>query len=90
MGAAMRDESRFPHADRFSLDREGSSQLSFGHGPHFCLGAMLARMEARLGLEALFSRIRDFSLVRRDISWSQSIIARGPLALPLRLEPIAR
>jgi hypothetical protein len=90
MGAAMRDESRFPQADRFSLDRESQSNLSFGHGPHFCLGAMLARMEARLGLEAIFSRIRDFSLVRRDISWSQSIIARGPLALPLRLEPKGR
>ncbi len=89
LGAAMRDESRFPQADRFLLDRENTSQLSFGHGPHFCLGAMLARMEARLGLEALFSRIRGFSLTRRDVSWSQSIIARGPLALPLRLIPTA-
>jgi hypothetical protein len=90
VGAAMRDESRFPQADRFILDREGSSHLAFGHGPHFCLGAMLARMEARLGLEALFSRIRGFSLRRRDFAWSQSIIARGPLSLPLHLEPSRR
>jgi hypothetical protein len=90
MGSAMRDESRFPQADRFILDRENQGHLSFGHGPHFCLGAMLARMEARIGLEALFSRIRGFSLSQREISWSQSIIARGPLALPLRLEPTGR
>lgn len=86
IGAAMRDEERFPQADRFILERENQGHLAFGHGPHFCLGAMLARMEARLGLEALFSRIRGFSLARRDVTWSQSIIARGPLALPLRLE----
>ncbi|WNG36209.1 cytochrome P450 [Archangium violaceum] len=90
IGAAMRDEGRFPQADRFILDRENQGHLAFGHGPHFCLGAMLARLEARLGLEALFSRIRGFSLSRRDVTWSQSIIARGPLALPLRLESSVR
>jgi len=90
MGAAMRDERQFPDADRFSLDREGQSNLSFGHGPHFCLGAMLARLEARLGLEALFSRLRGFSLSPGEVRWSPSIIARGPLALPLRVEPTAR
>ena len=88
VAAAMRDESRFPQADRFLLERESQSTLAFGHGPHYCLGAMLARMEARLGLEALFSRIRGFSLQRKDLDWSQSIIARGPRSLPLVLEPI--
>jgi hypothetical protein len=88
VGAAMRDESRFPQADRFLLERESQSTLAFGQGPHYCLGAMLARMEARLGLEALFSRIRGFSLPRKELDWSQSIIARGPRALPLHLEPI--
>jgi hypothetical protein len=87
VGAAMRDENRFPQADRFLLERESQSNLAFGHGPHYCLGAMLARLEARLGLEALFSRIRGFSLSRKDLDWSQSIIARGPRALPLHLEP---
>ena len=90
VGAAMRDENRFPQADRFLLERESQSTLAFGHGPHYCLGAMLARMEARLGLEALFSRIRGFSLQRKDLDWSQSLIARGPRALPLHLEPAQR
>ncbi|MFL5358247.1 cytochrome P450 [Archangium sp.] len=86
IGAALRDEGRFPQADRFLLERENPSQLSFGHGPHFCLGAMLARLEARFGLEALLPRLRGVSLVRQELPWSQSIIARGPLSLPLRLE----
>ncbi|AKJ02945.1 hypothetical protein ATI61_113136 [Archangium gephyra] len=88
VGAAMRDESRFPQADQFLLERESQSSLAFGHGPHYCLGAMLARLEARLGLEALFSRIGGFSLQRKELDWSQSIIARGPRALPLHLEPM--
>jgi len=87
LGSAMRDEQRFAHADRFDLDREGQSHLPFGHGIHFCLGVMLARMEARLGLEALFSRIRGVSLTHPEVRWSQSYIARGPLCLSVRLEP---
>jgi cytochrome P450 len=87
LGSAMRDEQRFAHADRFDLDREGQSHLPFGHGIHFCLGVMLARMEARLGLEALFSRIRGVSLTQPEVRWSQSYIARGPLSLSVRLEP---
>lgn len=84
LGSAMRDEQRYPEADRFDLDREGQGHLPFGHGIHFCLGAQLARMEARLGLEALLARIRGISLTRREVPWSQSYIARGPLSLPVR------
>ena len=85
MAAALRDEGHFPQAEHFRLDRDKPSHLAFGHGVHYCLGALLARLEARLGLEALFSRIREFSRARSEISWSPSLIARGPLALPLRL-----
>ncbi|SEM22051.1 Cytochrome P450 [Stigmatella aurantiaca] len=87
LGAALRDEQRFTEADRFHPGREAQAHLPFGHGIHFCLGAMLARMEARLGLEALFRRIRGVSLTRQEVQWSQSYIARGPLSLPLRWEP---
>jgi hypothetical protein len=86
LGSAMRDERRFAEPDRFNLDREGQSHLPFGHGIHFCLGAMLARMEARLGLEALLSRIRGVSLTQQEVRWSQSYIARGPVALPVRFD----
>ncbi|NMO19064.1 cytochrome P450 [Pyxidicoccus fallax] len=87
LASALRDERQYPQADRFDLTRGGQSHMVFGHGVHYCLGAMLARLEARLGLEALFPRLRDFSLAPGPIAWSRSLIARGPLALPLRLFP---
>ncbi|MFD7922983.1 cytochrome P450 [Streptomyces sp. NPDC059740] len=62
--AAGRDpEAHGPDADRFDLTRtEATRHLSLGHGAHFCLGAPLARMEATLALEALFTRFPDLTL----------------------------
>jgi hypothetical protein len=88
LASALRDERHFPQADRFLLQRGKSASMAFGHGVHYCLGALLAKLEARLGLEALFSRVRDFSLARERIDWCPSLIARGPMALPLRLTPV--
>jgi cytochrome P450 len=89
LAAALRDEDRFAHADEPVLDRDRASHLPFGHGVHYCLGHLLARLEARLGLEALFSRIRGFHLREPEVQWTQSLIARGPVSLPVRLEPRA-
>lgn len=86
LAAALRDEREFPQADRFLLNRERPSHLAFGHGVHYCLGALLAKLEARLGLEALFSRVRDFSRPAGELPWNPSLIARGPRALPLLFE----
>jgi cytochrome P450 len=85
LASALRDEHHFPQAERFLLERERASHLAFGHGIHYCLGAQLARLEARLGLEALFSRLQDFSRASPELHWSPSLIARGPLVLPLQL-----
>lgn len=90
LGSALRDEQRFPEADQFRLERPGPNPLAFGHGIHFCLGAMLARMEARLGLESLGARIAGVQLTQAEVSWSQSYIARGPRVLPVRLLPRTR
>lgn len=87
LASALRDERQFPEAERFLMDRERASHLAFGHGIHYCLGALLARLEARLGLEALFSRLQDFSRASPELHWSPSLIARGPLVLPLHLIP---
>jgi cytochrome P450 len=56
MAAANRDPRQFSDPDVFDLSRSPNSQLGFGHGIHFCLGAPLARMEARIALNALFDR----------------------------------
>lgn len=62
-GAANRDESVFPDPDRFDVRRENASeQIAFGHGIHFCIGAMLARKEMEVAFERLFDRVADLRL----------------------------
>ena len=57
LGAANRDPDRFPDPDRLDLARPGVRAMSFGGGPHFCLGAALARMEAAEALPMLFAAL---------------------------------
>lgn len=59
-GAACRDERAFADADRFDVTRDIPVQLAFGHGAHKCLGAALARLEARVALEELHARIPEY------------------------------
>lgn len=87
LGSACRDERHFERPDQFDIDREKPANLPFGHGIHFCLGAPLARLEARLGLEALLPSIRDFHLKTPEVSWAWSLSVRGPTALPLEVVP---
>ncbi|WP_225414519.1 cytochrome P450 [Stigmatella hybrida] len=61
--------------------------MSFGHGAHYCIGAQLARMEARCGLEALLSRFSGFQRTAAELTWSQALTVRGPHTLPLRFLP---
>jgi hypothetical protein len=84
IGSANRDEAVFPDPDRFDMDRPSDAKLSFGHGAHFCLGASLSRLEARLMLEALLARFSGFERTTEDIAWISSLTVRGPVALPLR------
>ena len=83
IASANRDERRFPNADRFDIARRPQGHLAFGFGKHFCLGASLARLEARVALEALVPRLgalrkRDAEPARLD-----SFLVRGPAQLAL-------
>ncbi len=57
--SANRDESKFPNAEEFRLDRTQNQHLSFGFGSHFCLGAPLARLEGQIAFEVLINRIAN-------------------------------
>ena len=84
IGSANRDEARFPDAHAFDITRAPNRHLAFGHGIHFCLGAPLARLEARLALEALTSRFRDIRRIPdAPIHWMESSIVYGVKNLPI-------
>lgn len=74
-GSANRDDHAFPDADHFDIHRAPERQIAFGRGIHFCLGASLARLEARIALMALLTRHRDW-----DVDLDSSIRLRsGPI-----------
>ncbi|WP_309895905.1 cytochrome P450 [Archangium sp.] len=85
LGSVNHDEAQFPHGDRFDMDRPGPQNLPFGHGIHFCLGAQLARLEARLGLEALLARFGSVERGNAPEEWSPAMMVRGLNSLPVRL-----
>ncbi|MEX2207962.1 MAG: cytochrome P450 [Myxococcota bacterium] len=82
IGSANRDERRFPDPDRFDLDRDSQGHIAFGFGRHFCLGASLARLEARVALEALVPRLVNLRL-SREPEPVDSFLVRGPRRLEL-------
>jgi cytochrome P450 len=84
-GAANHDPSVFSTPDRFVPGRSTQGSLAFGHGPHFCLGAPLARLQARIAMEELTSRFRAFELLRSEVEYNLSAVERGPLSLPIRV-----
>lgn len=82
---ANRDTRRAPDADRLDLSREPLGHLTMGVGPHYCLGAGLARVMASETLERLFTRFPDMTLLDQDPEWSPSTTFRGLRALPVSL-----
>ncbi|MBW0016743.1 MAG: cytochrome P450 [Mycobacterium sp.] len=86
-GSAHRDERVFDDPDRYLIGREiGSKLMSFGSGAHFCLGAHLARMEARVALTELFKRIRGYQVDEANAVRVHSSNVRGFAHLPITVE----
>jgi cytochrome P450 len=86
-GSANRDDHAFPEADRFDIHRTTERQLALGHGVHFCLGASLARLEARLALSALVARHRDWEVDVDAAVRLRSGPIRGYASLPVQPVP---
>jgi hypothetical protein len=87
IGSANRDERVFPAPDVFDLHRDTSAHLSFGRGTHFCLGAALARLEARVALEEVLRRIPGYAIDEPRCVRVHSTNVRGFAALPMTASP---
>ncbi|MFG2910087.1 cytochrome P450 [Kitasatospora sp. NPDC048286] len=86
LNSANRDRTRFADPDRFDIRRATAGHIAFGHGIHHCLGAPLARMEARIAIRSLLERCPGLELdVHPDhVRWRHGILVRGPHHLPVR------
>jgi cytochrome P450 len=91
LGSANRDPGGFPSPDVVDIGRRDGSHLGFGHGIHYCLGAPLARLEARVAFEALLSRHPGLRLAvgRDSLTWAHGdgLVLRGLVSLPVVLGP---
>jgi cytochrome P450 len=88
LGSANRDETRYSDPDRFDIMRPHQSHVAFGEGPHMCLGAHLARLEANVALNVLLDRLPDVRLDARDadphwVGWA----FRSPTSVPVTFTP---
>ena len=89
LAAANHDPAAHPDPDVLDIDRPARAHLAFGHGIHFCLGAPLARLEARVALATLLRRFPDLRLAvpRDELEWAHGdgLVLRGLDALPVTL-----
>lgn len=80
-GSANRDPDQFSDPDRFDITRQPNRHLTFAHGPHFCLGASIARTVAQVGILATIQRCADMKLQDERIEWLEGFAFRGPKTL---------
>jgi cytochrome P450 len=86
-GAAGRDERKFDDADRFDIHRRINHHVSFGYGIHFCLGAALARLEGRIGLETALTRYPEWDVDHDRAVRMHTSTVRGYANVPVIVEP---
>lgn len=87
IASANLDEDQFPHANRFEIRRSPNRHLAFGHGIHFCLGAPLARLEAKIALEAMLERFPEMKRNRNiAIEPLSSLILYGMKNFPITFQ----
>ncbi len=83
VGAANHDDRRFPDGEHFDIHREIGQHLAFGYGPHFCLGAALARVEGRVALEEVLRRFPDWDVDMDNARLAPTSTVRGWENLPV-------
>jgi cytochrome P450 len=90
--SAHRDDRRFPDANKLDLDRRPNGVLGFGHGPHFCIGQPLAKIQTDVALTQLLTRFPDLRMTAdpSTFGWENSTLLRGLLKLPAATTPLKK
>ena len=83
VGAANRDDRRFPDGDTFDIHRKPTAHITFGYGAHFCLGAALARLEGRIALDELLNRFATWDVDPTGARIAPTSPVRGWETLPI-------
>jgi cytochrome P450 len=83
VGAANRDDRRFPDGDRFDIHRHVGQHLTFGYGIHYCLGAALARLEGRIALDEVLQRFPEWQVDHDNARLASTSTVRGWETLPV-------
>jgi len=86
LAAANRDPDRFADPDRLDITRKDNHHVAFGQGPHFCLGAPLARLEAQIAFAALLRQFPAFRLAADRVAYRPTFNLRGLQSLPVAFE----
>lgn len=88
IGSANHDPQQFPVPGRFDVTRDPNPHVAFGNGIHFCMGAALSRLEAKIALTDLLTRTRNLTLASNE-PWPprKALHVHGPSSLPVRFQP---
>jgi len=89
MGSANRDESRWPDANTFDINRPRQAHIAFAGGIHMCLGMHLARLETRVMLNSLLDRVENLRLEPDDETRIVGVTFRSPNSLPVTFTPVS-
>src|SRR5205823_1936953 len=87
VGSANHDSRAYPDPDVYDLDRDTTALISFGGGRHFCLGANLARLEARVALTEFVTKVGSYEVDQARAVRVHSVNVRGFAALPTAVSP---
>jgi cytochrome P450 len=86
LGSANRDPRKFENSESFDLNRNPKEIISFGYGPHYCLGQYLSRLESKIAVTLLLQRFSELMPLNDEVAWTDTYFARGPKTLPVRFK----